>query len=72
MNHPEHANLEPLLLEVPDFCLQSKAVNTRRSYEGAYKRHQLRITWINDAGDIMCPTNSVKRFINSTCKPFEL
>ena len=38
MNHPVHTNLEPLLLELPDFCLQSKAVNTRRSYEGAFNK----------------------------------
>jgi len=38
MNHPVYTNLEPLLLEMPDFCLQSKAVNTRRSYEGAFKK----------------------------------
>ena len=38
MNHPVHTNLEPLLLELPDFCLQSKAVNTRRPYEGAFNK----------------------------------
>jgi hypothetical protein len=38
MNHPVHTNLEPLLLELPDFCLQSKAFNTRRSYEGAFNK----------------------------------
>ena len=38
MNHPVHTNLEPLLLELPDFCLQSKAVNTRRFYEGAFNK----------------------------------
>jgi hypothetical protein len=38
MNHPVHTNLEPLLLELPDFCLQSKAVNTRRSYESAFNK----------------------------------
>jgi hypothetical protein len=31
-------NLEPLLLELPDFCLQSKAVNTRRSYGSAFNK----------------------------------
>ena len=38
MNHSVHTKLEPLLLELPDFCLQSKAVNTRRSYEGAFNK----------------------------------
>ena len=38
MNHPVHTNLEPLLLELPDFCLWSKAFNTRRSYEGAFNK----------------------------------
>ena len=38
MNHPVHTNLEPLLLELPDFYLQSKAVNTRRPYEGAFNK----------------------------------
>ena len=37
MNHPVHTNLELLLLELPDFCLQSKAVNIR-SYEGAFNK----------------------------------
>ena len=39
-NEPSCAyiNLEPLLLKLPDFCLQSKAVNTRRSYEGAFNK----------------------------------
>ena len=38
MNHPVHTNLEPLMLELPDLCLQSKAVNTRRSYEGTFNK----------------------------------
>jgi hypothetical protein len=38
MNHPVHTNVDPLLLELTDFCLQSKAVNTRRSYQGAFNK----------------------------------